>query len=42
MIRQEGTDEHLIHFFFDTAITGMQDAFKQKEAGSIRFSSFLF
>ncbi len=42
MIRQEGTDEHLIHFFFDTAIAGMQSAIKQKETNSLNFRSFLF
>ena len=42
MIRQEGTDEHLIHFFFDTSISGMQAAIKQKEDNSLNFRSFLF
>lgn len=42
MIRQEGTDEHLIHFFFDLAITNMQAAIRQKESNTISFKSFLF
>jgi len=42
MIRQEGTDEHLIHLFFEVAINNMQSAIKQKESNSIRFNSFLF
>ena len=42
MIRQEGTDEHLIHLFFDLAITNMQAAIRQKESNSINFKSFLF
>lgn len=42
MIRQEGTDEHLIHFFFDLAITSMQEAIRQKESNTITFKSFLF
>ncbi len=42
MIRKEGTDEHLIHFFFNVAISHMQEAVKQKDANSLRFRSFLF
>lgn len=42
MVRQEGTDEHLIRFFFDVAIRGMQSAINQKESNSTRFCSFLF
>lgn len=42
MIRKEGTDEHLIHFFFGSAISGMKEVLEQKSSNSIRFSSFLF
>lgn len=42
MIREEGTDEHLIHLFFDLAITNMQAAIRQKESNTISFKSFLF
>lgn len=42
MIRQEGTDEHLIRFFFDVAIASMQSAIKQKENNGLRLQSFLF
>ncbi len=42
MIRNEGTDEHLIHFFFESAINGMKEALEQKTSNSIRFSSFMF
>ena len=41
-IRQEGTDEHLIRFFFDTAIHGMNDAIRQKTENTVRFKTFLF
>lgn len=41
-IRHEGTDEHLIRFFFDCAISGMKDAISQKATNTSRFTSFLF
>ena len=41
-IQQEGTDEHLVHFFMDCAIQGMQQALTQKTANTRRFKSFLF
>ena len=42
MIRTEGTDEHLIRFFFKMAMKRMQDEILQKEANTKRFMSFLF
>lgn len=42
MVRREGTDDHLIHFFFDCAINGMQEELEQKSSNGMRFSSFLF
>ena len=41
-IRQEGTDEHLVHFFLDCAIQGMQQALKQKAANTNSFRTFIF
>ena len=41
-IRQEGTDEHLVRFFFSSAISEMQETLNQKSKNSSRFSSFLF
>ncbi len=42
MIRTEGTDEHLIRFFFKMAMQRMQEELKQKEANTKRFMTFLF
>lgn len=42
MIRTEGTDEHLIRFFFKMAMLRMQEEIKQKEANTKRFMNFLF
>ena len=42
MIRTEGTDEHLIHFFLETATRRMQSEMSQKEANTKRFTTFLF
>lgn len=42
MIRKEGTDEHLIHFFFDCATCGMRESLEQKGASSVHLRSFLF
>ncbi len=42
MIRTEGTDEHLIHFFFETATRRMLSEMEQKEANSRRFTTFPF
>lgn len=41
-IRSEGTDEHLVAFFFEAAIGRMEDALAQKTAHTRRFSSFVF
>lgn len=41
-IRKEGTDEHLVRFFFDTAIRGMKEALEQKKENTTRFKTFLF
>lgn len=42
LIRTEGTDEHLIRFFFKMAMQRMQEEMKQKEANTTRFATFLF
>ncbi len=42
MIRTEGTDEHLIHFFLKTATHRMQSEMAQKEANTKRFTTFMF
>ena len=42
MIRTEGTDEHLIRFFFKMAIQRMEEELKQKESNTKRFMTFLF
>ena len=42
LIRTEGTDEHLIRFFFKMAMLRMQEEMKQKEANTKRFMTFLF
>ncbi len=42
MIRTEGTDEHLIRFFFKMAMQRMQEEIRQKEANTKRFITFLF
>lgn len=42
MIRTEGTDEHLVRFFFKMAIQGMKQALEQKRANTNRILSFLF
>ena len=42
MIRTEGADEHLIHFFFKMAIQRMEEEIKQKETNTTRFRTFLF
>lgn len=42
MIRTEGTDEHLIRFFFKMATRRMEEELKQKEANTKRFTTFLF
>lgn len=42
MIRKEGSDEHLIHLFFDCAIAGMKEALSEKQTNSMLFKSFLF
>lgn len=42
MIRTEGTDEHLVRFFFKMAMQRMQEELKQKEANTKRFMTFLF
>lgn len=42
MIRTEATDEHLIRFFFKTAVQRMENEIKQKEENTSRFQCFLF
>lgn len=42
MIRKEGTDEHLIHLFFNCAIDGMKEVIEEKRTNSMRLRSFLF
>lgn len=42
MIRTEGTDEHLIHFFFKMAMLRMENEMSQKADNTSRFLSFLF
>lgn len=42
LIRTEGTDEHLIRFFFKMATTRMENEMKQKAANTRRFSTFVF
>lgn len=42
MIRTEGTDEHLIHFFFKMAMLRMEDELKQKKENTRRFNTFVF
>ena len=42
MIRTEGTDEHLIHFFFKMAMLRMEDELKQKKENTRRFKTFVF
>lgn len=42
MIRSEATDEHLVLFFFKTAMQRMEDELRQKDANTQRFTSFLF
>ncbi len=42
LIRTEATDEHLIRFFFKTAMQRMEEELKQKESNTKRFNSFLF
>lgn len=42
MIRTEGTDEHLVRFFFKMAIRRMQAELQQKEDNTRRFTAFLF
>lgn len=42
MIRKEGTDEYLVNFFFDCAISGMTQAIGQKVANTRKFKTFLF
>ena len=39
-IRQEGTDEYLVSFFFETAIRHMKDEMSQKERNSLPFMFF--
>ena len=39
-IRTEGTDEHLIAFFFQTTITRMKDELAQKHKNSLPMMSF--
>lgn len=41
LIKAEGTDEHLIHFFIDAAISHMDDALRQKH-DTHRLHTFLF
>ena len=41
-IRTEGTDEHLIRFFFKMAMTRMADEIGQKEKNTQRFRTFMF
>lgn len=42
MIRTEGTDEHLVRFFFKMAMQRIQQELSQKEANTKRFINFLF
>lgn len=42
MIRSEATDEHLVLFFFKTAMQRMEDELRQKDANTRQFTSFLF
>ncbi len=42
MIRTEGTDEHLVRFFFKMAMQRMQEELRQKETNTKRFMTFLF
>ncbi len=42
MIRTEGTDEHLVLFFFKMAMQRMAEELHQKAANTKRFTSFLF
>lgn len=42
MIRTEGTDEHLVLFFFKMAMQRMAEELRQKAANTKRFTSFLF
>ncbi len=42
LIRREGTDEHLIRFFFKMACQRMRDELEQKQSNTTRFLSFLF
>lgn len=41
-IRTEGTDEHLVRFFFRVAVERMERELAQKEANTRRFTSFVF
>ena len=42
MIKKENTDEHLIRFFFDTAIKRMEEELQEKKNNSSRFTNFVF
>ena len=42
LIRTEGTDEHLIRFFFKMAMQRMQEEMEQKKTNTKRFMTFLF